>query len=118
MFTCTLVSPVTVSPLRLRTLLQGPWVSSKSVFSHRSSYGVAPIAHCALNPQQLSTTRCTTLKQQHQFRFLNATDRAREFKAGVSRQSNLASTDLEAPSVGTNEGKTENGTMMDEDANL
>ena len=37
------VSCVTVSSLHLRTLPQGPWVSSKTVFSHSSSHRVTPI---------------------------------------------------------------------------
>ena len=49
-FTCALVSSVTVPALHLRTLPQGTWVSSKTVSSHLSSHRVAPIAHCALNP--------------------------------------------------------------------
>ena len=52
-FTCTLVSCVIVSPLHLRTLRQGPWVSSKTVFTHLSSHRVAPIAHCAPHSQVL-----------------------------------------------------------------
>ena len=45
-FTCALVSCVTVPPLHLRTFPQGPWVSSKTVFTHLSSHRVTPIAHC------------------------------------------------------------------------
>ena len=42
-FPCTPVSCVTVSSLHLRTLPQGPWVSSKTVLSHSSSHRIPPI---------------------------------------------------------------------------
>ena len=42
-FTCALVSSVTVPALHLRTVPQGSLVSSKTVFSHYSSHRVAPI---------------------------------------------------------------------------
>ena len=49
-FTCTLVSSVTVSALQLRTLPQGPWVSSKSVFLHQPSHRVTQISTLRTHP--------------------------------------------------------------------
>ena len=42
-FTCAFVSYVIVSPLHMRTLPQGPRVSSKTVFSYLSFHRFAPI---------------------------------------------------------------------------
>ena len=55
-FTCTLVSFVTVSPLHLRTLPQGLEFHAKRCFAHMSSHRVAPIAHCAHPSQVLLTS--------------------------------------------------------------
>ena len=61
-FPCTLVPCVTVPSLHLRTLPQGPWVSSKTVLSHFSWHRAAPIAHCALNPHEADSA----VQQQEQ----------------------------------------------------
>ena len=57
-FTCALVSSVTVPAPHLRTLPQGARVSSKTVFSHLSSHRVAPIStlrtHSTLVAEQVA----------------------------------------------------------------